>query len=190
MWDTVNMQTQKVSKVPPFDGILYAIGCSYNSVPYKMISHTVLWWLWQDMNQSLLCRIYSITWCHRWTGLFIVRIWEKTDLCYNSAILNTCAEFSMRSMVVQQIIMISSNENIFCIMALCEGNPPVIGGFPSQRASNMDLRCSIVVSLSKRLDKHSIDQRFEMPWWSFVVTVMYDLIWAPPPTANCVPALL
>ena len=29
--------------------------------------------------------------------------------------------------------MRSSNGNVFCVLALCEGNPPVTGGFPSQR---------------------------------------------------------
>ena len=29
------------------------------------------------------------------------------------------------------------------LLALCEGNPPVTGGFPSQRASNAELLCFI-----------------------------------------------
>ena len=35
-------------------------------------------------------------------------------------------------------ISIQSKHRSFKILALCEGNPPVIGGFPSQRASNVE----------------------------------------------------
>ena len=40
-------------------------------------------------------------------------------------------------------------------LAFYEGNPPVTGGFPSQRASNMEPWCFFNVSSNKLLNKHS-----------------------------------
>ena len=48
------------------------------------------------------------------------------------------------------------------LLAHCEGNPPVNGGFPSQRASD----AGFDVSLNKRLNKHSGCRGFETPWQS------------------------
>ena len=65
-------------------------------------------------------------------------------------------------------------ETFSALLALGVGNPPVISGFPSQRASNTDLWCSFAVSLNKLLNKQSIDQRFQTtPWRSFGVDVMW-----------------
>ena len=63
-------------------------------------------------------------------------------------------------------------ETFSALLPLCEGNQSVIGGFPSQRASNAALWCSCVVSLNKRLSKHSIDRWFETPWRSFDAAVI------------------
>ena len=38
-------------------------------------------------------------------------------------------------------------EKITMLLALCEGNPPGTGGFPSQRASNVALWCPFAVSI-------------------------------------------
>ena len=54
------------------------------------------------------------------------------------------------------IIITSSNENIFQLLSLCDGKPPVTGGFPAQKDSDMDLWCYFVVSLNKLLNKHLI----------------------------------
>ena len=44
------------------------------------------------------------------------------------------------------------------LLSLCAGNPPVTGGFPSQRDSNADLWCYFVVSWRKLFYKPSIDR--------------------------------
>ena len=41
-------------------------------------------------------------------------------------------------------MMTASHRNDFCIAGLCEGNPPVTAGFPSQRASNVQLWCFLL----------------------------------------------
>ena len=51
--------------------------------------------------------------------------------------------------------MTSWNGNASILLALCEGNPLVTGGFPPQRTSNVDLWCFVDVSPTKSLSKQS-----------------------------------
>ena len=53
------------------------------------------------------------------------------------------------------------------LLPLCEGNPPVAGGFPSQQPVTRSFDVSYGVHLSKRLNKKSRCWRFETPWRSF-----------------------
>ena len=57
-------------------------------------------------------------------------------------------------------------EAFSALLALCEGNRPVTGRFPSQRASNADLWCSFDVRLNKVLNKQSNGWWIETPWCS------------------------
>ena len=54
-------------------------------------------------------------------------------------------------------------ERVSALLALYEGNPPVTGGFPSQRASNASFGVFFDVSLNKMLNKQSSCRRFETP---------------------------
>ena len=45
------------------------------------------------------------------------------------------------------------SEIIVSLLALCEGNPPVTGGFPSQRASNMKLRWFLCHKLQQAVEQ-------------------------------------
>ena len=72
-------------------------------------------------------------------------------------------------------------EAVSALRALCEGNPPVTIGFPSQRTSNAGFDAFFDIILNKRLNKQSIRQWFETsvcslwrhcnvggvikPWW-------------------------
>ena len=47
----------------------------------------------------------------------------------------------------------NSIKPISALLAFSEGNPPVTGGFPSQRASKADFDVSFVASLNKPLIK-------------------------------------
>ena len=42
-------------------------------------------------------------------------------------------------------------ETIFALLVLCEGNPPVTGGFPSQRPVTQSFDVSFVLYQNKRL---------------------------------------
>ena len=44
-------------------------------------------------------------------------------------------------------------ETLSLLLALCEGNPPVTGGFPSQRASNMSFDVFFDVTQNELLNK-------------------------------------
>ena len=69
-------------------------------------------------------------------------------------------------------------ETLSALLALCEGNRPVTGGFPSQRASNLKL--SFNVSLNKLLSKQLrgiwIKTSFliKTSWYSFEITVINE----------------
>ena len=68
-------------------------------------------------------------------------------------------------------------ESISELLALCDGNPPVTGGFPSQRASNTGFGVFFDVSQNELLSKHLICQWFETPWCSCDVTVIEGLVY-------------
>ena len=52
------------------------------------------------------------------------------------------------------------------LLALCEGNPSVTEGFPSQRSVTRSFDVFFDVRLNKRLKKKSRYRRFETPWRS------------------------
>ena len=67
------------------------------------------------------------------------------------------------------VMMTSSNGNISALLALCEGNPPVTGGFPSQRPVTR----SLDVFYDLRLKKKPIEQRIEKPViWEAIALIM------------------
>ena len=53
------------------------------------------------------------------------------------------------------------------LQALCEGNPPVIDGFPSKSARNAELRCFIWCTPNKKLSKLWSFRWFGMPLHSY-----------------------
>ena len=59
-------------------------------------------------------------------------------------------------------------ETLSALLALCEGNPPVTGEFPSQRTSNLELWCCHCVSLKKMLNKQSSCRWFQASWYSLL----------------------
>ena len=52
-------------------------------------------------------------------------------------------------------------ESLSALTALCEGNTPVTGEFPSQRAGDADFDVFFDASLNKMLNKPSIQWSFE-----------------------------
>ena len=66
-------------------------------------------------------------------------------------------------MVRAGFMMTSSNGNIFRLLALCEGNPPVTGGFPSQRPVARSFDILFGLRLNKRLNKRLRGRWFDTP---------------------------
>ena len=62
--------------------------------------------------------------------------------------------------------MTSSNEKNFRVTGLCGGNPPVTGGFPSQRPVTQSFDVFFDVHLNKQLNKPSRCWWFATPWRS------------------------
>ena len=65
--------------------------------------------------------------------------------------------------VISQHMVASSNGNIFHVNGPCEGNPPVTGGFPSQRPVTLSFGIFFDRRQNKRLDKQSRRRWFETP---------------------------
>ena len=59
--------------------------------------------------------------------------------------------------------MTSSNGNIFTSLALCEGNPPVTGGFPSQRPVTRNFDAFFDLRQNKRVSRQSKRRWLETP---------------------------
>ena len=55
------------------------------------------------------------------------------------------------------------HETFPALLVLCEGNPPVTGGFPSQRPVTQSIDGFFDLRLNKRLSKQSRRWRFETP---------------------------
>ena len=64
-------------------------------------------------------------------------------------------------------------ETLSPLLALCEGNPLVTSGFPSQMARMESFDIFFVVSLNKLLNKQLSCQWFVMSWCSCDTTVMH-----------------
>ena len=52
------------------------------------------------------------------------------------------------------------------LLTLCEGNPPVTGGFPSQKPVTRSFDVFVDLGLNKRFSKQTIRRWFETPWRS------------------------
>ena len=103
-------------------------------------------------NQSIPV-IYKILFkIHRYLfQMVLLTTYHPGDWCclVLSPCLSTKPSFEPVSM------MISSNGNIFALLALCAGNSPVTGEFPSQRPVTRGIGVSFDLGLNKRLSKQS-----------------------------------
>ena len=62
------------------------------------------------------------------------------------------------------------------LLALCEGNSPVTGGFPSQRPETQSFDAFFDLHLNKQLSKQSAEQTIETPViWDAIVLIMTSL---------------
>ena len=68
-------------------------------------------------------------------------------------------------------------ETFSALLALCEGNSPVTGEFPSQSPVTQSFEVFFDLCLNKRLNKQSWGWWFEMPSRSLWRTVMWLIHW-------------
>ena len=64
---------------------------------------------------------------------------------------------------IEKFMMTSSNGNIFALLAICAGNSPVTGEFPTQRSVTRSFDVSFDARLNKPLSKQSWGWWFETP---------------------------
>ena len=93
---------------------------------------------------SAHCGVRVMLWLH-YKFLMVVCV-----LPYSSGLLHCHGIQSYDS-----TMMTSSNENFFRVTALCEGNPPVTGGFPSQRPVTRNFDIFFDLHLNKQCSKQS-----------------------------------
>ena len=99
---------------------------------------------------------------HRYTRIVTVwnrLIWNGTPKRVSSKTKQCFSDFCM---------MTSSNETFSALLALCEGNPPVTGGFPSPRPVTRSFDVFFDLRLNKQLSKQSSRWWFETqsrPLW-------------------------
>ena len=112
------------------------------------------------------CGVYR--WCICWSKHMFGLTLERSiisDLMHSVACELTCwaPHMNLQSKTPARLQLRHDMERFSALLALCEGNLPVIGAFPSQRVSNAEY-VFVDVCLNKRL-------RFGTPWRSHDVTV-------------------
>ena len=100
-----------------------------------------------DHNSSHFIRYFPMVSHHsRFTCLLGVRLCVF-QLCAPKALFMGLESMLQQSLLCHQAsciervtyyIITSSNENVFCVTVPCGRNPPITGGFPSQRDGNTD----------------------------------------------------
>ena len=91
---------------------------------------------------AVFCEILLLCLGDYGNGSWLVFLWHYSDVIM-SAIASQITNFSI----------VYSNGNIFRVLALCDGNPPVTGGFPSQRPVTRSFGVFFDLRLNKRLSK-------------------------------------
>ena len=102
------------------------------------------------------CRVSKGAACAQSMGIFWV-IWSfaQTSM-YQTHIASTSYWFTFA-------MMTSSNGNISVLLAVCAGNSPVTGEFPSQRPVTRSFDVILDLHPNKRLSKQSWGWRFDTP---------------------------
>ena len=89
--------------------------------------------------------------------------WYLYVLWYARFCLIQLVKFHTAFLRRASFMMTSSNGKISALLALCEGNPLVTNGFPSQRTVTWSFEIFFDLRLTKRLSKHSRRRWFETP---------------------------
>ena len=85
-------------------------------------------------------------------------------------------------------------ETFSALLALCAGNSPVTGEFPSQWPVTRSFDVCFDLRLNKRLSKQSRRRWFEMPshslwchsdWWTHATNILWSLHWNPVNIIRC-----
>ena len=100
--------------------------------------------------------------------LFNHSSWRWSDRFYRSCNLTVITYISRQ---IQRRCNLNHDDVIrwkrfSALLVLCEGNPPIIGGFPSQRPVMRTFDVFYDLHQNKRLSKQSRRQRFQTPWCS------------------------
>ena len=139
----------------------HAVECGYKAIQYNIILYTTLQRLRQNLIRLKVPKDtpYLTLMGELW-GVFCEDL-EENWLCYNGTPLHFFSTIqSSNKCCPQHKPWINLGENRHpCwqeLLALCEGNPPVTGGFPSQRASNAE-HWSFLYHYHQQTAEHSVE---------------------------------
>ena len=129
----------------------------------------------QDFLHIAFCYIHDFLWTLKMTCCLVFRSsWKR---CFFAVSYKWChiivCPFLKRGSLCSW--WRRQMETFTTILVLCEGNPPVTGGFPSQRPVTRSFDVFFGLHLNKRLSKQSRRRWFETPviWGAhYDVTVM------------------
>ena len=126
-----------------------------------------------DLTDDMSTLGQVVAWCHQATSHFLNLSWPSSMYPYDDNRPQWVKSESKHPVTWKHDMKMVSS-----LLALCEGNPVVTGGFPPKQPLIQSLSFDVffVVGL-KLLNKQSTCQWVEMPWHSHDVTVMIYQYW-------------
>ena len=117
----------------------------------------------------------ALWWCHRADSRLVPNQWEMLQCDAVSHWL--CRMSVVVTQIIANLTVCSTacwgkqqrNHQSSALLDLCEGNPPVTGGFPSQRASNAE-------SISMSWHNHSTPLSHYCTWQIFFLILKIDTV--------------
>ena len=96
--------------------------------------------------------------------IYLLLPWWRHDIEVMSVLLAFCEGNPLDMETLSVFLALCEGnpldmETLSVFLALCEGNPPVTGGFPSQRASNAELKCLLWCQ-----PQQTVEQTVHLQW--------------------------
>ena len=142
--------------------------------PYRGHSHNITWHI-SPYRWGLWCHMVTPDFDELKMYLIFSAHDKNVDIVHHNmvSLLQNYLEKIFHSSLVRITNMLSwwhhQMETFSMLLALCEGNPLVTGGFPSKEASDTELWCFLDLHLNKRLNK-------QLRHWDAIKLIMTSLL--------------
>ena len=101
--------------------------------------------------------------CAKFCSDHLISIWMRAKWNWNVGLVIMVMRSTNTKWIHCHLMMTSPNGTFFALLALCAGNSPVTGEFPSQRPVTRSFDVFFDLRLNKRLSKQSRRRWFETP---------------------------